>query len=77
MKEEDYKKLRCCGPDPENTGIKKVYGYCSEEKIKYFCSGSECAAWIPEKKYHTGFPFSSNSLNLTSLYVTKQRSSGF
>lgn len=62
MKEIDAKKLRCCGPCPENTGrpcfVNKEMGRIEDlvvevkeldkSDIIYLCSGSECMAWMEE-----------------------------
>ena len=48
MTEEDYKKLRCSGPYPENTGTAVNVGNC----LWYLCSGSLCAAWVWEIKWY-------------------------
>lgn len=45
MKEEDYKKLRCCGPCPSNTGNPIVEWFGGNAVTRYLCSGPECAAW--------------------------------
>lgn len=54
MKEEEYKKLRCCGPAPYNTGNRnqeafdQVAGVGELIPIRDYCSGSECGAWVWE-----------------------------
>jgi len=56
MKEEDYKKLRCCGPAPKNTGIPAVeYDTVLQKEVIclpviYLCSGPQCAGWSWSQK---------------------------
>ena len=69
MKEKDCKKLRCCGPCPENTGTSNKDARCQASgvgehmELRYYCSGSQCAAWVKalkmasnKKRQDDGFP---------------------
>lgn len=44
MKEDEMKQLRCCGPQPYNTGILMPKSQ-SGITVIYLCSGSQCAGW--------------------------------
>ena len=51
MTEQEYMKLRCAGPYPENTGVKTYEdkGSGVPSQYIYLCSGSQCAAWEWDK----------------------------